>query len=81
MNGLDHIVPDCLSRSMKGSRDYQVGSDEEFLENHIFRITPVNKEWLERINREQDIDRAIGSAKQQLLSNKVICEGRFKIYQ
>ena len=45
-NGLDHIVPDCMSRRPDSSREEEIQNDEPYLENHIFalKVEPTNEE-------------------------------------
>ena len=38
-NGLDHVVPDCLSRASNNINDKEIRDEEQFFDNHIFMLT------------------------------------------
>ena len=82
-NGLDHIVPDCMSHRPDPSREEEIQNDEPYLENHIFtlKVEPTNEEWMERIRKEQSTDEAIWLGLQQLTDKGEIREGRFNHYK
>ena len=42
-NGLDHVVPDCMSKSRYSEDNERIQDDEHFLENRIFAVNPILK--------------------------------------
>ena len=81
-NGLEHVVPDCLSRSTFTERDTEIMNDEQFFENRIFAVNcESNEMWLSRVHDMQLDDPAIRLARQQLHTNNEIREGRYKRFK
>ena len=81
-NGLEHVVPDCLSRSTFTERDAEIMNDEQFFENRIFAVNcESNEVWLSRVHDMQLDDPAIRLARQQLHTNNEIREGRYKRFK
>ena len=60
-NGLDHTVPDCLSRSTNATSDAFISDEEEHFENRIFAVKTPNP-WLQRVAEAQEEDEAIKNA-------------------
>ena len=77
-NGLDHTVPDCLSRSPATSHNSTVCDEAEHFENKIFAIRPTDNSWLSRVTVAQQEDAAVSSAIKQLRTSHRIHTGRFK---
>ena len=73
-NGLDHVVPDCLSRIENPVQDDVVHQDEVFLDNAIFQFSAETNQ----IESEQKNDPAISMAMKQLKDNNEIRQGRYK---
>ena len=76
-NGLDHTVPDCLSRASNAKHDPEICNEEKHFEDKIFAVRP-SEPWLERIATAQDQDDAVSSAMKQLREHQEIRTGRFK---
>ena len=77
--GLDHVVPDCMSRSRYSEDNEEIQDEEHFLENGIFAVNPIPmNEWIERIKTEQENNSAISFAINQIKNSKVITNGQFK---
>ena len=91
-NGLDHVVPDCLSRASGNMNDKEIQDEEQFFDNHIFMLTgdfqgkdskdvgssPKEVLDLEKLKSEQALDDAIVFAITQLKENNEIRKGRYK---
>ena len=60
-NGLDHTVPDCLSRASNAKHDAEICDEEEHFENRIFAIRSSDP-WLKRVAEAQKEDEAVNSA-------------------
>ena len=73
-NGLNHVVPDCLSRIQNPDQDEIVHQDEYFFDNRIFSVANDDA----RLKEEQGNDRAISLAIVQLRENNEIRKGRYK---
>ena len=76
-NGLDHTVPDCLSRATNATSDSFISNEEEHFENRIFAVKTPDP-WLQRVAEAQEDDEAIKNAIQQLQSQQKVNTGRFK---
>ena len=91
-NGLDHVVPDCLSRASENINDKGIQDEEQFFDNHIFMLTgdfqrkdsndvgssPKEVLDLEKLKAEQASDDAIMFAIAQLKENNEIRKGCYK---
>ena len=67
-NGLDHTVPECLSRAKQTEVYKDLNNDETYFEDRIFAVDILSdEEWLERVLRNaQGDDPAISFALEQL---------------
>ena len=81
-NGLDHTVPDCLSRTNRPQIDLKLNNDDDHFESRILAVDVIsNDEWNERIRVAQKDDEAIRFAIEQLQQNHEVRMGRFKRYK
>ena len=81
-NGLDHTVPDCLSRTNRPQIDLKLNNDDDHFESRILAVDVIsNDEWNERIRVAQKDDKAKRFAVEQLQENHEVRMGRFKRYK
>ena len=82
-NGLDHLVPDFITRLADSKIDEEVSDVRKYLENRIFSVgqQTSTEEWQRTIRVEQNNDAAISFAMQQLNEQGSVHVGRFKRYQ
>ena len=76
-NGLNHTVPDCMSRSTNAAPDPSISNEAEHFEQRIFAVR-TSEPWLERVAAAQADDDAIKNAIQQLRDHQKVSMGRFK---
>ena len=48
-NGLDHVVPDCLSRASDNINDKEIQDEEQFFDYHFFMLTGDFKETIQKM--------------------------------
>ena len=74
-NGLDHVVPDCMSKSRYSEDNKRIQDDEHFLENRIFAVNPILKN--DGLNELRQSKKMIN----QIKNSKGITNGRFKRFK
>ena len=76
-NGMEHVVPDCLSRVCNAENDAKIIEHEMLEDSKILSINDTEK-FYQTLKREQLGDDAISFAILQLQENNKISKGRFK---